>query len=322
MYTGLAGLLDRFLHRLGRVPFLAPLKLGDLIMDMGIAKYTEKGVKHTSELFQFDKVLLELDQLESKVITAGGTLATRRVPLVGTFASKTAAHAQNEAMQSFVDNMFEDTVPPPFQNTELSTFGGDEWAQAFVDEVDVPLGKKNETMQDFTFPTLLPTIESFPSIKRDGLLPTLSRFDGDRVGQRQREMHNQICVMNPPVEGRPYEFHFREYEGDNLQIDASTGVDDVCPGHWHGLFVDGKPNGKGIALFVVSDEHLDWPTGAPTQWEKELQYNGFMKDGLPWGKGDLLYNGKTLYTGDWAHGACASNAAPLLSGKGLSPRFG
>ena len=36
VYTGLAGLFDRFLLSGGKVPFLAALKMGDLIMDMGI----------------------------------------------------------------------------------------------------------------------------------------------------------------------------------------------------------------------------------------------------------------------------------------------
>ena len=76
----------------------------------------------THELFQFDKGLLELDHLESRVLSAGGDLTTRCVPIVGSQASKKIVHDRNVNLQSFVDNMFKKNVPPPFEDTEMSSF--------------------------------------------------------------------------------------------------------------------------------------------------------------------------------------------------------
>ena len=213
MYTGLAGLIDRFFQRLGSVPFLAPLKQGDLMMDMAASVYGPKMSDHPLDVHEFQKLMLQFENLESKVESSGGSLTTRRIPLVGTHASKMVVHNNNEKLQQFADSMFSSTVPHPIQNTAMSSFDAKDWAKSYVDDVDVLMGRTNSTMQEFSFPVTPPTIEWFPRMLRDGLLPNLVRFEGDRVGQRQVELHFPISVLNPPIEGRAFDFQFPEYEG-------------------------------------------------------------------------------------------------------------
>ena len=57
VHTGLAGLFDRFVVSVGNVPFLAPLKMGDVIMDMGMSQYRAEGLNPTTEFLEFDKVM-------------------------------------------------------------------------------------------------------------------------------------------------------------------------------------------------------------------------------------------------------------------------
>jgi hypothetical protein len=101
----------------------------------------------------------------------------------------------------------------------------------------------------------------------------------------------------------------------------------VQEGGWYGLLDPSteRPTGKGVAIIAVGEicpklaRKKDWlcQTGAP---DDLLQYNGTMMQGSPEGFGDLLYNGRLLYSGVWTNGCCRDTGTVLPGCEALSPR--
>ena len=328
VYSGVAGTWSRFLATGHDVSFLARIALGDMMFELGSAMLMglEKGHPLSREGLLLDRRKTR-KRLERDLRKAGGSSQ-----YLGTVPRTDTENDCIAALHAFVDSCypsnekihvgFEDPAHP--QDLELS----DTWDGAYTHPDDVPPGVTPDTLQSFFIP--VGPMDSFDCTDWWKVAEE-NRFLGNRVGPSLLHNLQHLPFLNPPVSPVEVAYNLNEFPNEHdwsvrANCNSSTTHPFPVNGLWYGIVDDDcLPCDKGILRTLLGPlsptlvAKLEWE-GLAGNPDDVLQYNGHMRAGQPQGCGDLLYEGCTLYSGNWKDGCCAEVGKHLVGVKGFSIR--
>ena len=324
VYSGIAGLLHRH-HRQGvPVPFYAECSVVTILYDLGKRVHGCDNDQYAQYHCDLDATMKARRTLERRVLYNGGNMASGEYP--GTMK---LIHAQNALIADHKANLpgvASFYAVEEKHGLKKCDWSSGRWQDTFVRDYDLDSDEENTTLQEYTVP-LPQDPPVFPYQYPMRVDPGYEQ--GSRVGQMQKDNSQVVSNLNPSPPPQTVTFQFSEY-GDNVSrcegVSAPT-LEFEHEGHWFGdLHVSSKqPEKKGIAVFILGA--LQWTEGFTGNYGRNrghpndiLQYNGEMFHGEPHGFGDLLHEGKTLYSGMWKHGLCDTDGKTLPGCKRMSPR--
>jgi hypothetical protein len=353
IYSGLAGVVSRFLHRKTAVPFAAHIALGDLLFKYGCDVLQDNDGTHPlSRVSVVDERASKRQRLERKLRRAGGD--PNHLGFIPRTKQESAAIAELNAHNEdcYPSAASFENRPVPEDALPADTNQSDKWADAHVhpddlhDDVnpddwpdgipeDLHANKEDwpngipQTLQSFALPS--GPLVAFAYHNVFGAEAALAA-EGEMHGPNRKNNGGNIPFLNPLVQPVLVSMNLREYQTPTdwaADTRRNSEEDNPFPVHeqrWYGSVSDDSlPMGKGILRFVLGTPSSI--LAAKTAWQcltgkatDLLQYNGHMLHGVAEGLGDLLYQGRTLYSGVWSRGCCEINGSRLQGVKGFSFR--
>jgi hypothetical protein len=324
MYSGYAGLLDRFVSKEYPLPFLAQLTFHAILYEE-IGK-RENHVDACRREIEGHAYLDEKERLEKRLLLAGGTVHDGfQTKSVRESNAKAALIAHELVL--FPDTVDDAAAVAYHALPANSMWDSERWREAHRYDCDLERGERNTTLQEFDAP--IPP-EVFDETFRMPYAPPARLMHVteavDREGPRYTDNRHVLPTLCPPQQARDCVFPFREFTTERSMINNVPEVPTHDhAGQWYGPFVNGKPSGKGIAVFLlgpIADSIKKDPaySGATGKEGDLLQFQGNLQDGVPNGYGDLMNLGRTLFSGLWRNGVTFGEGTHMRVPKGKSPR--
>jgi hypothetical protein len=353
IHSGLAGVLSRFREKNVDVPFLAHVALGDMMFKHGCDAMQDSDGEHPlTRAFKIADRATKRQRIERKLIRHGGD--PKQLGYIPRTALETAAIEELDAHNAncypspatLHKRRGQENVLP--EDSEQS----DKWVHAHVHPDDLhnkavpadwPDGiPENHHASTDDWPDGIPTTMQTYSVPA-GSLEAFAYHDvycsnvaeatvGDMHGPNRVHNGGPLPFLNPRLRPVLVSMNLNEYKTP-ADWAANTGCNspednpfEVKDQSWFGPVSDASlPMGKGILRFVLGTPSS--LLSAKTEWQgltgeatDVLQFNGHMKDGVADGLGDLLFQGRTLYSGVWVRGCCETTGSHLPGVKGFSFR--
>ena len=174
LYSGMAGMIDRFNLEEYPVPFTVSLKVNRLMYELGTNEYKLQGDDYTQYQAERLALLEKQEGLEDLVMEQGGNLASGERPKTDALVD-----TQNQLISLVKESVPSgDTIVSPTYDLTQSTWSPDRWLDSWMHQADVAKGHKNQTLQDYVPPLSESVFLHHDLPRRYELRLTVSVLDG------------------------------------------------------------------------------------------------------------------------------------------------